>query len=314
MLVICGIKMMMSGAVSGKSEAKECVWNAIFGLLIAVAAWALLYTINPELLKNDLQLSDVPVPAPLPAPAPSVAPMPTVPGWYYRYTDAAGNTKNSPRFDTPETCISVKEQEVSMGVSIISITAGSGTGECFQIVAPLPGTTPPTPPPPPPTPGTRPPPPPPPPAVPPVGAGSETEARQFLCGNNSCVGSTPAAVNKNACVAGSTSCTNLAGILTSALSLVKALAAACSCTATISGGTEPGHKSHFTGKAILDIRKTPAVDSVVRSNAASKRASFGGYYEWLWNGFWFTDEGDHWHVCEVGSTNPSGTALTYCKP
>jgi hypothetical protein len=60
MIVICGIKMMTSGAVSGKSEAKECIWNAIFGLLIAIAAWALLYTINPELLKNELNLVDLP--------------------------------------------------------------------------------------------------------------------------------------------------------------------------------------------------------------------------------------------------------------
>jgi hypothetical protein len=59
MIVICGIKMMTSGAVSGKSEAKECIWNAIFGLLIAIAAWAILYTINPELLKNDLNLADL---------------------------------------------------------------------------------------------------------------------------------------------------------------------------------------------------------------------------------------------------------------
>jgi hypothetical protein len=55
--------MMMSGSVSGKSEAKECIWNAIFGLLIAIAAWAILYTINPDLLKNSFILADIPTPA-----------------------------------------------------------------------------------------------------------------------------------------------------------------------------------------------------------------------------------------------------------
>ena len=63
MLVICGIKVMMSGSASGKSAAKECLWNALFGLLITIAAWALLYTINPDLLKNDATLADVPTPA-----------------------------------------------------------------------------------------------------------------------------------------------------------------------------------------------------------------------------------------------------------
>ena len=60
MIVICGIKMMMSGSVSGKSAAKECITNAIFGLLIALGAWAILYTINPDLLKNDASLLGLP--------------------------------------------------------------------------------------------------------------------------------------------------------------------------------------------------------------------------------------------------------------
>ncbi len=60
MIVICGIKMMMSGSVSGKSEAKGCVTNAVFGLLIALGAWAILYTINPDLLKNEQSLISLP--------------------------------------------------------------------------------------------------------------------------------------------------------------------------------------------------------------------------------------------------------------
>lgn len=60
MIVVCGIKLMMSGAASGKAAAKECIWNAIFGLLIAIGAWAILFTINPDLLRNDLNLVDIP--------------------------------------------------------------------------------------------------------------------------------------------------------------------------------------------------------------------------------------------------------------
>lgn len=61
MLVYCGIKLMGTPSASGKSEAKECVWNAIFGVLLALGAWILLYTINPLLLLSELKLGDVAV-------------------------------------------------------------------------------------------------------------------------------------------------------------------------------------------------------------------------------------------------------------
>src|ERR1022692_4371761 len=54
MLVVCGIQLMMSGSVSGKGEAKKCIWNAIFGVLIAIGAWLLLNTINPNLVGTSL--------------------------------------------------------------------------------------------------------------------------------------------------------------------------------------------------------------------------------------------------------------------
>ena len=56
MLVICGIKLMGTGSVAAKSEAKQCIWNAIFGLLLAIGSWILLNTINPLLLNNDAKL------------------------------------------------------------------------------------------------------------------------------------------------------------------------------------------------------------------------------------------------------------------
>jgi len=80
MIVICGIKMMMSGSVSGKSAAKECITNAIFGLLIALGAYAILNTINPELLKNDIALIAAPTNVTGTPPPPKDDPMPTAPG------------------------------------------------------------------------------------------------------------------------------------------------------------------------------------------------------------------------------------------
>jgi hypothetical protein len=104
MIVICGIKMMTSGAVSGKSEAKECIWNAIFGLLIAIAAWALLYTINPELLRSDVQFADIPVAVALPANTPRVDPNPTAPGCYFKYRRADTGDIAFLRADTCAAC------------------------------------------------------------------------------------------------------------------------------------------------------------------------------------------------------------------
>ncbi|HSE34964.1 MAG TPA: pilin, partial [Candidatus Paceibacterota bacterium] len=56
MLVICGIKLMMSEGAGGREAAKKCIWDAIFGLLIAIGAWLLLNTINPQLVSSTLTM------------------------------------------------------------------------------------------------------------------------------------------------------------------------------------------------------------------------------------------------------------------
>ena len=61
MIVVCGLKLMGSPSASGRSEAKECIWNAVFGVLLAIGAWILLNTINPLLLTNELNLTNVAV-------------------------------------------------------------------------------------------------------------------------------------------------------------------------------------------------------------------------------------------------------------
>ena len=73
MIVVCGIRLMGSGSAGGKSEAKQCIWNAVFGILLAIGSWLLLNTINPLLLKNDATLSVAPavVGAPTPPAPPS---------------------------------------------------------------------------------------------------------------------------------------------------------------------------------------------------------------------------------------------------
>lgn len=56
MIVIGGMEYMMSELLSSKEEGRKRMTNAVFGLLIALGAWALLNTINPDLLKGDIKI------------------------------------------------------------------------------------------------------------------------------------------------------------------------------------------------------------------------------------------------------------------
>lgn len=58
MIVIGGIEYMTSESISGKGAGKERIQNAILGLLIALASWLILETINPKLL--DVCLKNLP--------------------------------------------------------------------------------------------------------------------------------------------------------------------------------------------------------------------------------------------------------------
>ena len=50
-LVIGGFIYMSSDLIDTKSEAKKWIWGAISGLLLALAAYLILYTINPDLIR-----------------------------------------------------------------------------------------------------------------------------------------------------------------------------------------------------------------------------------------------------------------------
>ncbi len=100
MIVICGIQLMASGSVSGKSAAKECITNAIFGVLLAIGSWLLLNTINPLLLKNTQTLVNA-VTLTTPASTATTEPNPTGPGCYFKYRD---NTTGNVKFQSADTC------------------------------------------------------------------------------------------------------------------------------------------------------------------------------------------------------------------
>jgi len=60
MIVMGGIEYMTSELISSKEAGKERITHAILGLLLALGAWTLLYTINPKIL-NVKSLANVTV-------------------------------------------------------------------------------------------------------------------------------------------------------------------------------------------------------------------------------------------------------------
>jgi len=59
-IIFGGIKYMSSDAIGGKSDAKETIQNAIWGLLLAIGAWLILNTINPKLVELNLKIDAIP--------------------------------------------------------------------------------------------------------------------------------------------------------------------------------------------------------------------------------------------------------------
>jgi hypothetical protein len=65
-IIIGGLQYMTTDAISGKQEGKEKIWRALLGLIMAMASWLILNTINPDLLETDVNIA----PANLPDSAP----------------------------------------------------------------------------------------------------------------------------------------------------------------------------------------------------------------------------------------------------
>ena len=57
MIIYGGIKYMSTDAFSGKDEAKGIIESAIWGLVLTIGAWLILYTINPKLVNFDLSIA-----------------------------------------------------------------------------------------------------------------------------------------------------------------------------------------------------------------------------------------------------------------
>ncbi len=63
MIVIGGVEYMTSELAHTKESGKDRITHAIFGLIIALGAYALLFTINPDLLISDPKIETTAPPA-----------------------------------------------------------------------------------------------------------------------------------------------------------------------------------------------------------------------------------------------------------
>ena len=54
MIVYGGVEIMLSESVFKKDDGKKKIKDAIYGLLLALVSWLILYTINPEILNFKL--------------------------------------------------------------------------------------------------------------------------------------------------------------------------------------------------------------------------------------------------------------------
>lgn len=54
MIVWGGVKIMLTESVFEKDDGKKKIWDAIWGLGLALVSWLILYTINPNILNFKL--------------------------------------------------------------------------------------------------------------------------------------------------------------------------------------------------------------------------------------------------------------------
>src|SRR5690606_7562600 len=67
-IIFAGIKYMSTDAWQAKQDGKNDIKNAIWGLMLAISAWLILYTINPQLIIINLSLPTI---EHTPSPSPS---------------------------------------------------------------------------------------------------------------------------------------------------------------------------------------------------------------------------------------------------
>jgi hypothetical protein len=103
------------------------------------------------------------------------------------------------------------------------------------------------------------------------------------------------------CSNGQTSgCTNVAGMPQATIEMLTKLRAACpSCYIQITGGTEPGHKSHGEGMLPVDLNLSDTLTPFIRRTGTPVGPASFCLVEYSYLGWRFCDEKNtarHWHV------------------
>jgi hypothetical protein len=74
-IVIGGIQMIIGGASeTARTSAKSRIQDAIYGLLLALASWLILWTINPDLAQMKLTIPEITIKVTAPATTPATTP------------------------------------------------------------------------------------------------------------------------------------------------------------------------------------------------------------------------------------------------
>jgi type IV secretory pathway VirB2 component (pilin) len=132
MIVICGVQLIGSPSVSQKSASKECIWNAILGLMLAAGSWLILNTINTQLLSTTVGLISLPEIA-LIKEKEKDSPMPTAKGFYFEYKDVKTNAVRYQKYATMAEC---EEMRVTFQSDSTLVTVSSA---CFEVKDGAPG-------------------------------------------------------------------------------------------------------------------------------------------------------------------------------
>jgi uncharacterized membrane protein YgcG len=277
MIVKSGIELIGSPSVSKRSEVRATIGSAILGLILAMGSWVILNTINSDLLKKDITIGNVPAPLPVIVKSnDETLPMTATQRYFFRFKSSDGYIKNSPLpgYSTMAICKAEADAADKLtGISVVETPANSGE-RCFLSQQQADG---------------------------------ESKARNLICGNAQCFSSTPVAIKQGPCPVTIVDCAkagyiNVTGMPQSAIDGIKALANASGQNIMITGGTESGHSTHRANAPIFDLRKTGALDTWIQKNSTQSTMSFAPYCRYRLtlggNVFWFTNEGDHWHVCQ----------------
>ncbi|MBP7811358.1 MAG: hypothetical protein KA054_00740 [Candidatus Moranbacteria bacterium] len=69
-------------------------------------------------------------------------------------------------------------------------------------------------------------------------------------------------------------CTSLQNIPKNTIANIIALKEKSNCSFNVTGGTETGHKSHGTGKPIVDVSESPCLENIFRNQKSSLRSQY----------------------------------------